>query len=323
MEISIDQRIELITIIQTLCNYWENLSVKFFGKKFFQSKYRDNINHYFNKYKQHEAVRIYGDLCNFEPNISAFLEMILCFSPPPDLSLLKNIDNTHSNILKQDFIDSLKNFYSDTNFRYFFESNKSEYNNIVNDFNINGNIDVNSKVIFDYLDISNDNFKIIISPLVMGNFSISIRALENKINNYLIISPLDYKEGKYFFGSESSIKYLLWHEIAHTVVNDLTKKYISQSEIDSIIMPEVFKNGIYNNFETVINEYIIRAITFSLVKNNDANSLLEHETNNGFTEIQDIKSFIERTCEKKNKLLKDDTYGSLVNFVIEVLQKHA
>jgi hypothetical protein len=55
MEIIIDKRIELITVIQTLCNYWDNLSLNSTKKYLF--KYKDNVTEYFKKYKTHEIIK--------------------------------------------------------------------------------------------------------------------------------------------------------------------------------------------------------------------------------------------------------------------------
>ena len=51
MEIGIDKRIELMTIIQTICNYWDDLSIKFGNNPLYKCKYKENVKEYFEKYK--------------------------------------------------------------------------------------------------------------------------------------------------------------------------------------------------------------------------------------------------------------------------------
>jgi hypothetical protein len=46
-------------------------------------------------------------------------------------------------------------------------------------------------------------------------------------------------------------------------------------------------------------------------------SLLEYETKNGFNKIEKIKNYILEHCTKNNKLLKDDNYIKLINYVME------
>ena len=313
MEIIIDQRIELITIIQTLCNYWDNLAKRFFNKELFQCKYKDNINNYFEEYKQNETIDLYNKICNEEMEISAFLTLVLNYSDPPKLSKIANFNENKYEY----FMDSIRKFYKETEFDCFFESNKSEYKKIINDFGNKEDTLNELNSIYEYLDINKKNFEIIISPLVFGNFGISIYS-----KNYIIISPLDYKDNKYIFGSEESIRNIIWHEIGHTVINDLTKKYFDQNNYKNIEIPVKFVNMFYTNLETIINEYIIRSITCLLEKDsNCAKTLLDYEIKKGFNEIENIKNYILENCSENNKLNKSIKYEKLINYVIGKINK--
>ncbi|MCL2211112.1 MAG: DUF4932 domain-containing protein [Treponema sp.] len=307
MQICIDQRIELITVIQTLCNYWDDLAKRFFNQELFQCKYKENVNLYFNKYKHHETVDLFNKLSNEEIDISAFLTLLLNYTDPSEL----NKNTNYNNIKYEIFIDSIKNFYKETQFDWFFDNNKVEYDKIINDFG-NKEILLNEiNFIFEYLSIERKNYEIIISPLVFGNFGIS-----TNIKNYIIISPLGYKDTRYIFNLKESIR-VSRHEIAHTVINDLTKKYFDQSKYKNVKTPEKFVNNLYNNLETIINEYIIRSITYSLEKDNNwAKSLLDHEIKNGFEKVEDIKNYILENCTENNKLIKDNKYKELIDYIV-------
>jgi len=115
MDIIVDQRIELITIIQTLCGYWDNLSLKFYKKTLFQCKYKNKIKEYFEKYKKNETIYLYNKLCNNEMDISAFLTLVLYYSNPPLLN--KNINYKENKY--EYFIDSIKKYYVETKFDCF------------------------------------------------------------------------------------------------------------------------------------------------------------------------------------------------------------
>jgi len=312
MKILIDQRIELITIIQTLCDYWDNLSQKFYKKGLLKSKYKDNVIEYFGKYKKHETILLYENICNNVPCISSFLDLVLHHSKPPKLN--KIIDYKEN--IPIDFIKSMKIFYNDTNFKYFFEENKSEYKKIIIDYGDKNKILNELKNTFEYLDINNTkNISIIISPLVLGNFGLKLET-----ENYIIVSPNDYVDNKYIFGSMASKIVILRHEIGHTVINDLTDKYKKYIEIKDIEIADIDK--IYNNIETIINEYIIRSIVFMLEEDrNAANSILENETKCGFGKIGKIKKYIHENCSRNKKLLKDDSYINLIKYVLEVISK--
>jgi len=311
MEIIIDQRIELITIIQTLCGYWDNLSIKYFKKALFQCKYKNNIKEYFEKYNKNETLYLYNKLCNEEMDISAFLTLVLNYSELPFLS--KNINYKENKY--EYFIDIIKKYYVETKFDHFFENNQNEYKKIINDFGYDFYNEID--IIFDFLDINSINYKIIISPLVLGNFGINTFT-----ENYVIISPIDYKNNKYIFNSKESNKNIIWHEIAHTVINNLTKKYYDMGKFDKIKIPEIYVNNLYNNWETIINEYIVRAIANIMEKNNDyAKGLLEWEIKNRFNEIENIKNYILENCIENNKFNKKDKYEKLIEYVINKISK--
>jgi hypothetical protein len=135
-----------------------------------------------------------------------------------------------------------------------------------------------------------------------------------------VLSPYGYKDNEYIFGSKEYIIELLWHEISHLTINDLTKKYISQFNINEKTVPENFVKILYTSIEAIVNEYIIRAITIRLIEiyhgKNIAENHMQNHIEKGFTEIEPIKNYIAKNCEENNKLLKDNKYKELMNYVI-------
>jgi hypothetical protein len=298
------------------------------GKSSYQCKYKNEVINYFEKYKQHKTIELYKNLLKEEPEISHYFQFvfILGCSELPELNCITNYNNDYYYNLSQKnnwkiFVDSMKLFYKETNFKYFFESNKNEYEKVLFDFGNRDEIIKNSNCIFDYLSISdNSNYKIIISPLVMGCYGINIKINELETINYPIMCPDDYINDKYIFRYGEPVMHILWHEISHTVINDLTEKYIKEFDIKNIEIPEKIKNAGYSEIKTVIDEYIIRSIVYILTELIDGESSavlqFEQEIKFGFTEIKEIKEFIKKNCEKNNKLLTDENYKKLINYVI-------
>jgi len=311
MDILIDQRIELITTIQTLCGYWDNLAEKFLNKKLFQCGYKENLHQYFEKYLQNETISLYKNLCNDERDISAFLTLILNHSDPPALC-----KNEYYNDDKYDhFMESVRKFYAETGFDSFFINNKDEYEKIKTDFGYNDRLlnDINN--IFDFLDIESKNYNVIISLLVFGNFGINTCA-----ENFVVMSPRDYVNNKYVFGSKEAVRNIIWHEFAHTVINVLTRKYYDPSKYQNKTIPEIFRKNLYNDMEIIVNEYIIRSIAYLLEKDgNCAKALLDYEKKSGFTKIEKINNYIFSKCIKNNKLIKSAQYEKLIDYVIKVI----
>jgi len=323
MDILIDKRIELLAVIQTLDNYWDNLAIRYTNKKLFQCKYKENIWNYFGKYKNHDTVRLYNKLCDNVQQISAFIELVLCYSYPPNLENIANLQNNTGNMFEPQFpfeifINGLKQFYHDTNFEYFFENNQKEYKKLLSDY---GYKEEYIDIVDSYLGTETKNYTVIISALLLGNFGIKIQTNDNITLNYSVLSPYEYKDDKYYFGSKEYIKELLWHEISHLTINDLTKKYINQFNTNEKIIPDDFVKIFYTNIEAIINEYIIRAITIRLFEiyydENTAECFMQYHIQKGFKEIESIKNYIVKDCEKNNKLIKDNKYKDLIKYVIE------
>jgi len=324
MEIIVDKRIELLAVIQTMAQYWDNLALKYFNKKLFKCKYKESVDKYFNKYKEHETVKLCCELSNNVQDFSAFINLVLCYSNLPNFDNIANIENNINSLIKQNipynkFISEINRFYEDTNFEYFFENNKNEYEKLINDYMNKNDLKEYVNTVDNYLGSNTKNYTIAISALLMGSFGIKILTNENNTYNYSVISPFDYKENKYIFGSKFSILELLWHEISHLTINDLTKNYIDQFDTSCKIISNDFINHFYTDIETIVNEYIIRAITIRLLEINygekTVENLIQDNIQKGFKEIETVKNYISKNCEKENKFIKEG-YKGLMDYVI-------
>jgi hypothetical protein len=243
--------------------------------------------------------------------------MILCYSDPPELNCTADYDVSSAVKNPGEFVDSMKKFYLDTDFRHFFETSQGEYEKILGAVGRREEINENAQCIFNYLGIEDKNYNLIAAPLVMGNFGVNIKNRKNERINYIIRSPYEYKDNKYNFGAGNVI---LWHEISHTAINDLTGTYINHFNIDAIKPPEKFKKISYCSIKGIICEYIVRAITLRMTELMEGKesmiSVLNHETGQGFTAVEEIKGYIEKNCEADKQLIKDDNYKGLIGCVI-------
>ena len=337
MIIKVDKRIELMTVIQTLDNYWDNV-IKMFGngdKTLPQCKYKENVNKYFEKYKNHETVKLYNSLSKDIGDITFFLNLALSYSNPPEFKRIADINNHiklspelypdmyDSKFPEKKFIHGLKQFYKDTDFERFFANNKFEHKNILKDYIGINEIENNINAINNYLENDLKNYSIIVSALTMGNFGIGISAKNNIKYNYSVFSPCEYKNNTYIFGSKWWNKSILWHEIGHLTINDLTKTFIERFDTSNKIISECFVKHFYGSIESIVNEYIIRAITlrqFEIVdKEDNITGLIQHDVEQGFYEIEKVKNYIAKYCEKDNKLLKGEKYIELMDYVIKLI----
>jgi hypothetical protein len=323
MEILIDKRIELMTIVQTLCSYWDSLSIKSTGNPLYRCKYKENVKKYFEKYKNHETIKLYKDFCNDIMDISAFINMALCYSNPPELDNIADYENNFGKKIGslfpyQKFVKGIRKFYIDTYFEQFYKNNQNEYTNILNNYGDKKELSENA--VLNYLENKIRDYTIIISPLVMGCYGIKVNTNKNKILQYSVISPYDYNDNKYIFGTTNLKREYIWHEIGHLTINDLTRAHINQFYIHEKHIPEIFVKHFYTDVETIINEYVIRGITIRLFEMSREKGFVEYliETNiqKGFREIELVKEYIKNNCEENNKFIKDDRYKNLMEYII-------
>jgi hypothetical protein len=328
MEIIVDKRIELMAVIQTMVHYWDDLSLMYSKKKLFKCRYKEDAEKYFKKFKNHKTIKLYSELSNNVKDISTFTKLVLCYTNPPNLGSIANIENNINSLFKQNiqyenFINGIKRFYNDTDFEHFFESNRNEYELLINNYICRTDLNNYVNIIDAYLGSNTENYTIVISALLMGCFGIKILTNENITYNYSVISPYDYKENKYIFGNKFSVLDVFWHEIGHLTINYLTKSYINQFNTSQKIISNEFIKRFYTDIETVVNEYIVRAITIRLFEINYGykivENLIKYNIQNGFTEIDAIKNYITKNCEKDNKFTREERYKKLMDFVINII----
>lgn len=89
--------------------------------------------------------------------------------------------------------------------------------------------------------------------------------------------------------SKKNIKYIVWHEFSHSFVNPTTEKYSSEiNDYEDLFKPikNVMEKQAYGNWQTCVNEHIVRAIATRLSYIHDGkiagDNLIIHEKSRGF-----------------------------------------
>jgi hypothetical protein len=271
------------------------------------------------------AVKSYNKLCNNIQDISFFIHLVLCYSNPPELHNVadpeKNLGSSFDPYFPyENFINEIRQFYEDTNFEHFFEDSQNEYEKIISDYGNGHEVEKYITIVDNYFGNDTKNYTVIISALLMGNFGIEVLTNENVKFNYSVLSPCDYEDNKYIFGPKNSIMEIIFHEASHLRINDLTKTYIDRFNVYEKPIPDDFVKQFYTDIETIINEYIIRAITIRLFEISHEEEfveyLLQDSIQKGFKEIETIKDYISKNCEVDNKIITNEKYIELMDYVI-------
>jgi hypothetical protein len=115
---------------------------------------------------------------------------------------------------------------------------------------------------------------------------------------------------------------IAWHEISHTIINDLTLKYYDPNKHKKIIPSDKLIFKIYNSVDSLVSEYIVRAITLLLERDKDcAEELLNYTIFEGFNEVENIKDYILKNYSVNNKFTINNDYSKLIEYVIDRINK--
>ncbi|MBS2100906.1 DUF4932 domain-containing protein [Carboxylicivirga linearis] len=263
LTISIDRNQELISIVQYLGDY--------FRLNKHDLQYKKDVDEYFKDYKQHKAVLFVQELTKKGFSYDAPPALMLHLSADMDVKvevtdyLIKRIggkENLH------EFLSVMKAFVRETQFDKFIKSYKSFYEALVDNM-ANKLADFDEiHTIEQFYGKKQNSYNIILSCLNSGNYGPGVE-VDGKVDIYNIMSAINEKDGQPVFGDVNYVEYLVWHEFGHSYVNYLTEE--NNELVDKYKklyepIKEPMKKQAYGNWNTVVNEQVIRAITTYLTK---------------------------------------------------------
>lgn len=229
LNVMVDPRIELLSAVQLQSEYDILTEFKF--------DYKDDMNDYFKNYKGHKAVKEFKKLNKSGFNYDAPPTVMLYLTNPPNLEKVIDFSDYlvqrargEKKILR--FVQSLRGFYQDTNFKEFFDKNTSYYKDMVEivcddieDMKI-------VEVLEDYFGMSANSYNIILASLFHnGGYGPRVGLDNGLYDVYGILGPNNIRMngGKCIpeYSCET-IRYLVWHEFGHSFVNPTTEKHIDE-----------------------------------------------------------------------------------------------
>jgi hypothetical protein len=190
------------------------------------------------------------------------------------------------------FLAALRDFTRETHFMSFYTSHADFYATLTGQ--VEKMIDpAGLTMLEDYYGMQQHSYNIILVPLFHpGGFGPRIPAGNGVFDVYSINGPQGVSGDIPNFGGANDYRELIWHEFGHSFINPLT-----EANNDLVFPYENLANPIarkmkrmaYTNWETIVNEHVIRAITTRLVAQMDGKEagriLLETERSKGFRYI--------------------------------------
>ena len=319
--VTIDPRIELLSVVGVLADHQ--------GLTNYDIRYKQEILNHFSDHRDHHAVTFLRGVMARALASDAYAIVVIHLSQPPALNFESPVNDEgyitrafggDVNIIA--FVDGLRDFASDSNFNDFFASNHDFYESLRSETLAKlGNTDYMA-VLEQYLGEKQGSYHIILGPLLHhGGFGPSIVRDEGVTDLFSIIGPVRENDGIPDFGDLARLQDVLWHEFAHSFVDPITAAHLESVEKYSAlytpIADQMASAGGYMNWQTTVNEHIIRAITCRLFHSEigpEAGAkALESERRKGFKYIDAIYS--------KLLVYEDNraTYGSLKSYYPEII----
>jgi hypothetical protein len=324
LNISIDPRMELLSVIQILSEYQNIVRT---------SEYSKDILSYFGSFAGSKAVRKTNELLeNQKFSFDAPVALMLHFSQVPEL---KQKTPYSDYLLKRGggkenldfYISDIQNFALETNFIRYWKSKQEFYKKII-DLTISelGNQDL-VKTLEDYFLETQNSYNIIISPSFNGGYGPSLPGINGKLDIYSCISTTSNKDGIPFL-SKDVLSYYVLHEFGHSFVNPESSKYPERIQANSKlfgpIMSDMSKMA-YGSWNICVNEHILRAthIRMKYQINDQVNisNLINQEKANRFIYIEPL---VKKLLTYENQRdLKKITFAEFYPKLIDVLDSLA
>ncbi|WP_165389800.1 DUF4932 domain-containing protein [Cecembia calidifontis] len=274
IQLRVSPQVELISILQSIGNYPEILPFLVSAQEF---SYRQRALEHFGPFSGHAAVKMFDRLSaqprklnfNAPSYIMLFTNQVLQLRNDIELDefVLNRIDGQDSLLV---FLDLLKDFVEVSGFSDFFSQNEKYYfqtidqaKDQIGDFNFIRELE-------DFYGQSQHSYHIVLVSLYPAlGFGNSLLRHDGKREIYNVMGAGSIKEDIPFFGDEIHFRYMIRHEFSHPFVNPLTEmhrdKIMPYSE-NFESLPENARQHVCGEWEECINEFIIRAITTWLAR---------------------------------------------------------
>lgn len=330
VNISVDPRIELLSVVQLLSDY------PLLTRSDFQ--YKREMIKYFSSFKSHPAVKKFIEMSNINFYYDAPSTVMLFLSNPPELKFVTPftdyiIGRAGGKENLESFIEALRDFAIKSNFMDFFNAHKDFYTILIKDTEtILGNYkDVS--MLESFYGISKNSYNIIITPLSSHGYGSKVEIEPSKFDIYAIIGAGYIKVNKPIYSPEP-LRSLVWHEFSHSFVNPITEKYRNEvNKYSKLFLPikDIMERRAYGEWEVCVNEHIVRAVVIKfnekvIVQDTDevigqlvAEEMLSDEVENGFVYIRgiyDLLNVYENNRDKYPTFV--DFYPVILNYFSEI-----
>lgn len=315
----VDQRVELLSIIFRLAGNYEYNMNNF-------KKYNDDIDNYFQSFKNHPVVMFAKELRETrEVDFDAVMFMAIHLSQPPELKPLIDFSDSipekrwgQDNAIK--FVGLLRKFYIDTQFEKFFKNHKDLY--ILSEKRFQS--------VVDKIDL--EWYQSFYGNIPAGNFKIFI-GLNNGGCNYgpKVVFPNGQEELFSIIGTwktdslgmpvyDDTFVPTVIHEFNHSFINPLIDAHYQNMEAAATLIFEPVKqqmrNMAYEN-KTMLKESLVRIAVIKYMMSHGKDSfaikkMIIQEQVSGFIWMDELYSIITNYENNRNQYPSLSSYFQLI-----------
>jgi len=274
INVLVHPQVELISIIQIIGGYPDLLPFLVSGQEF---DYKSRVKEHFGPFAGHAAVQMFDRLSEQPRKLNFSAPTNIMLYTDANLQVRKDIALDDFVISRIDGMDSLnvflglmRDFAVTSGFNEFFQAHSGFYRSMIGqtiqdlgDYNYIEELE-------SFYGRSQQSYNIILvslySSLGYGN-NLLLPNGKREIFNTLGSGKL--RDGLPCFGDEKHLKYMARHEFSHPFINPVTELYqddVMAFEANFDKVPERARQRVCGEWEECINEFIIRAITTWLAK---------------------------------------------------------
>ncbi|RDY26733.1 DUF4932 domain-containing protein [Romboutsia weinsteinii] len=331
INIMIDPRIELLSVIFYLSPTYNNETSSIIPEDI---SYKKDVEKYFKEYKDHKAVKMFELMYKEGFAYDAPPTSMLFLTNTPVLKIKENIDKDdymYTQCMERAggedrfirFIEELNKFCEESNFYDFYNKHIDYYNKIL-DNTIKGLKDVDYiSQMEEYYGKKQNSYNIILSGMLYANnYGPRIKDTSGNFDIYSIQGSFDIEDDLPKFDDEEFFKYLVRHEFGHSFVNPVTTDNIDTvNKYENLYTPieSEMKKQAYSNWDTSLNEHIVRAVVIRMTEINDgkneAEKYIDKERKSSFIYIDDIVNLLKDEYEPNR-----DKYSTFEDFYPNILK---
>ena len=276
IEISVDPRIELLTVVQCLAGY-DQLGTA-------DLDYRREVLKRFAPWRSHPAVTLFARMAREGFTRDAPPAMMLRLDEPPALELrapfsvyVETRAGGRGRLFA--FLDSLRDFAAESRFMEFHTAHTERFRALVEEARRTLRRTRVVEPIEDYFGVREHGHHLILAPLLhTGGYAAEVERPPGIVDCFAILGPSRASHGQPRFWDPDALEALLWHEFSHIFVGNLPdpcrREIAADSALFEPLRARMLPQG-YARWEVCADEHLVRAVGVRLVARMEGNHAAE------------------------------------------------